>query len=203
MRLSHVLCLITGTEKFGSPLAMPPSVELGVCCSSNMSPSLSVQSAEGVRRTRTALVVDDVEDMLDLLEIALHASGFEVLRASTFSEALDMFDAHSPDIDLLMTDLRVGNESGLELARRLVASKPTLQVLAISGFALDGKVVTARNKIEFLPKPFSTSELRRKLLSIFTPEPAQLTVTVSSDSPGTYKVSTTCSVPKRRGGLGD
>jgi two-component system response regulator PilR (NtrC family) len=149
------------------------------------------------------LVVDDVEDMLDLLEIALHASGFAVVRASSFSEALDLFDTHSSDIDLLMTDLRVGTESGLELARRLVASKPTLQVLAISGFALDGKAVTARNKIQFLPKPFSTSELRKKLLSIFTPEPAQLTVTVSSDSPGSYKVSTACSVPKRRGGLGD
>jgi DNA-binding response OmpR family regulator len=163
-----------------------------------MNSTVSVQSAAGVRATKLALVVDDVDDMLDLLEIALDAAGFAVLRASSFAEALEVFETRAPEIDLLMTDIRVGTESGLELAGRLRAVKPSLQVLAISGFVLDGKAISPRSKIEFLPKPFSRSELRKKLDSIFTLEPPGVTVTVTGDATGKFRVSATCSAPHRR-----
>lgn len=153
-------------------------------------------SAEAVRAQRTALVVDDVHDMLDLLEIALHAAGFSVLRASSAAEALDVFESKASEIDLLMTDVRVGGDSGLELARKLIAVKPTLHVLAISGFALDGRLVLATGKIEFLSKPFSTSELKNKLRSIFAPEPGRVTMTVSSGAQGNLTLSTNCAPGK-------
>jgi DNA-binding NtrC family response regulator len=160
-----------------------------------MSPTLPIQSGEGTRARRTALVVDDVEDMLDLLEIALNAADFSVLRASCTEDALEVFQARADDIDLLMTDVRVGSESGLELAESLLASKPSLQVLAISGFGLDGRLVRGAGKIDFLPKPFSTSELKQKLQSIFPPPPKSptLTVTVSGAGNGQYTVSASCS----------
>jgi DNA-binding response OmpR family regulator len=155
-----------------------------------------IDYAQRFRAQRTALVVDDVEDMLDLLEIALNASNFNVLRASNAQEAFELFRTHAADIDLLMTDVRVGTDSGLELARRLLALKPDLQVLATSGFSIDGKVVSGQSRIEFLPKPFSTSELRSKLHSIFNAAPVRLTVTVSAGQAGTYTISTTCSAPE-------
>jgi DNA-binding NtrC family response regulator len=157
-----------------------------------MNPTLSIAAAQSSCRKRTALVVDDVEDMLDLLEIALHAADFGVLRASSASEALDLFEARPDEIDLLMTDVRIGVESGLELAGRLLTHKPSLQVLAMSGFALDGQVVSGQGKVEFLPKPFSTSELRKKLQSIFPPDPGPITVTVSATPAGRYRVSASC-----------
>jgi DNA-binding NtrC family response regulator len=142
------------------------------------------------RAKRTALVVDDVDDMLDLLEIALEGADFCVLRASSADDAMELFSARSDDIDLLMTDLRVGTDSGLELARQFLAVKPTLQVLAISGFALDGMLVSGQSKIEFLPKPFSTSDLRKKLQTLFVPRSVpSITVTVSGGTKGGYKVS--------------
>lgn len=156
-------------------------------------PYRPLDCSQTFRAQRTALVVDDVDDMLDLLEIALHGSNFSVLRASNAQEALELFEARAADIDLLMTDVRVGTESGLELAKRLLSLKPGLHVLAISGFALEGKVVSAQGRIEFLPKPFSTSELRSKLQSIFNSTPAHLTVTVSPASGGTYTISSACS----------
>ncbi|MFO1500956.1 MAG: response regulator [Verrucomicrobiota bacterium] len=152
-------------------------------------------SAEGARIQRTALVVDDVDDMLDLLEIALNAADFRVLRASSAADAVDLFQSCGTDIDLLMTDLRVGIDSGIELAQRLISAKPSLQVLAISGFAIEGKVVTADGQIEFLPKPFSTSELKSKLNALFAPASPRLTVTVTGNSAGNYTVSTTCASP--------
>jgi CheY-like chemotaxis protein len=162
------------------------------CSKTFMTPARSVDCPEGISAQRTALVVDDVEDMLDLLEIALHGSNFAVLRASSASEAMEVFQARGGEIDLLMTDVRVGTESGLDLARRVLALRPNLPVLAISGFALDGKVAAGKSNINFLPKPFSTSELRSKLQSIFAPGSARLTVTVSSGSHGRYRVSAAC-----------
>lgn len=164
-----------------------------------MSPTLAEPPLETNRAVKTALVVDDVEDMLDLLEIALHSSGFHVLRASSFAEAMEIFEHRAADIDLLMTDVHVGRESGLELARRLIGLKPSLHVLAISGFAIDGKIVSARSRVEFLPKPFSTSELRKKLQSIFAPPaPARVTVTISANRSGDYTVAATCSPTQPR-----
>ena len=150
------------------------------------------QSTEGVQIKRTALVVDDLDDMLDLLEIALNAANFRVLRASTTAEAIELFGSRASDIDLLMTDLRVGMDSGLELARKLISAKPSLQVLAISGYALEGQVITSNGRIEFLPKPFSTSELKNKLNTIFSPELPPLTFTVSGQQNGGFTLSTNC-----------
>jgi DNA-binding response OmpR family regulator len=154
-----------------------------------MIPTLSIGTVEGLCAKPTALVVDDVDDMLDLLEIALHAADFTVLRASSADDALELFHARREEIDLLMTDVRVGMDSGLELAQSLLAFKPSLHVLAMSGFALDGTLVSGASKIDFLPKPFSTSELKRKLHSIFPPQPYPLTVTVSRDGNGRFTVS--------------
>jgi DNA-binding NtrC family response regulator len=140
--------------------------------------------------------VDDLEDMLDLLEIALNAADFVVLRASSAEDAMELFEARSEEIDLLMTDLRVGTESGLELARSLMETKPSLQVLAISGFALDGRLVTDGSSIDFLPKPFSTSDLKRKLHTLFPPQAPRLTVTVSSTAQGPFTITARCVPPE-------
>lgn len=149
-------------------------------------------SATAVRNRRTALVVDDVLDMLDLLEIALNSADFSVLRASSAADALDTFEERADEIDLLMTDVRVGAESGLELARKLLVAKPSLQVLAISGFALDRKLVLACGQIEFLPKPFSTSELKRKLQSMFASDQEGVTLTISGSPTPKLSLSTNC-----------
>jgi len=179
-------------EKVGSPIAIP-------ACNQIMSATVPSQPIHRPRTKRTALVVDDVEDMLDLLEIALEGVDFSVLRASSADDALELFAARSEEIDLLMTDVRVGGDSGLELARQLLAVKPTLHVLAISGFAIDGRVVSGKTKIDFLPKPFSTSDLRKKLQALFLPQPASgLTVTVAGDAKGNYRVSARCAHETKR-----
>lgn len=130
------------------------------------------RSSESLRTRKTALVVDDVHDMLDLLEIALNAAEFDVLRASSASEAREVFKRRSEHVDLLMTDLRVGSDNGLELAHQFLAAKPSLRVLAMSGFSTDRRLGASKSQIDFLPKPFSTSELKAKLLSVFARVPA-------------------------------
>jgi CheY-like chemotaxis protein len=121
--------------------------------------------AEQIRKT--ALVVDEVEEMLDLLEIALKGAHFTVLRASSIPEAVALFEERADEVELLMTEIRVGADNGLELAGRLRSSKPSLQVLAISGYPRDRRAAHAHGGIEFLRKPFTASELRNKLEALF------------------------------------
>ena len=125
------------------------------------------KDSKTVRGNKTALVVDDIEDMLDLLEIALNCADFSVLRATSVADALELFGDHEDEIDLLMTEVRVGAENGLDLAKRLRQTKPSLQVLAISGVARDRKAVFSEKGFAFLSKPFSASELRRQLECLF------------------------------------
>jgi DNA-binding NtrC family response regulator len=132
-----------------------------------MSASVSNHAVKAVQSAKTALVVDQVEEMLDLLEIALKCAGFSVIRASSVADAFALFEQNADSIDLLLTEVRVGGENGLELAKRLVQLKPSLQVLAISEFARDRKLVTTKTGIAFLPKPFSASELRKTLNALF------------------------------------
>ena len=121
---------------------------------------------------RTALVVDDIEEMLDLLEIAVGGAGFSVLRASSAGEAKELFEIHRQQIDLVMMDVRLGVEDGLELAHSLQLAKPCLRVLAISGFEPHRRLVRSRRTMDFLAKPFTTSELKQKLQGMFSDSPA-------------------------------
>ncbi len=136
-----------------------------------MTKMVSAPDIQPVQGQRTALVVDDIEEMLDLLEIAVGGAGFSVLRASSAAAALDLFEAHHQEIDLVMMDVRLGADDGLELAHTLQLTKPSLRVLAISGFEPDRRLVKSKRSMDFLAKPFTTSELKRKLESMFADTP--------------------------------
>jgi len=60
-------------------------------------------------------VVDDLEDFRQLLEDVLSEQGYEVLSFERAADALAALQAQAPD--LLITDIRLGNENGLGLVR--------------------------------------------------------------------------------------
>src|SRR5690348_12904413 len=137
-----------------------------------MSETTSASAADATPKRKMALVVDDVEDILDLMEIALEGANVCVLRATSAAEAIESFDHRTAEIDLLLTDARVGSDSGLELAKRFLAVKPSLKVLVTSGFPIHNRRLSeAGAAITFLAKPFSSSELRKKLHALFLADP--------------------------------
>jgi two-component system NtrC family sensor kinase len=70
-------------------------------------------------RKRTILVVDDDQSILMILEDYLTQIGYEVLTANDVSSCLEIFNTRSRDIDLAMLDIKIGRESGFELADAL------------------------------------------------------------------------------------
>ena len=73
---------------------------------------------------RRCVIVDDNERFLAVARSSLERGGLEVVgTATTTSEALDTIDALKPDV--VLVDIALGSESGLDLVRRIVAATPS------------------------------------------------------------------------------
>ena len=70
-------------------------------------------------RKRSIVVVDDDQSILMILSDYLTQVGYEVLTAKDVSSCLEIFTTRSKDIDLAMLDIKIGMESGFELADTL------------------------------------------------------------------------------------
>jgi DNA-binding response OmpR family regulator len=70
-------------------------------------------------RKRTIVVVDDDQSILMILWEYLTQVGYEVLTANDVSSCLEIFNTRSKDIDLAILDIKIGRESGFELADTL------------------------------------------------------------------------------------
>lgn len=113
------------------------------------------------RTEPTILVVDDESALLRLLKALLDGAGFHVLAARSGGEALRMCRAN---IDLLLTEVRLPDLTGPELAKQVIDANPDLRVLYMSGS--DGASLAAagfswieRIEPRLLRKPFSPADL--------------------------------------------
>jgi two-component system response regulator HydG len=99
------------------------------------------------------LVVDDDENMCDLLAAALAARGWLVSTETIPERAIEVVQAL--DVDAVVTDLRMDGVSGVELCKRLSASRPDVPVVLLTAHGdLDAAVAALRVRaFDFLTKP--------------------------------------------------
>ncbi len=108
----------------------------------------------------TVLLVEDEEPVRLVTALALTQAGYRVLQAATPNAALALFDEHAGAIALLVTDVIMPEMHGSELARRLVARRPDLSVLFISGYSdTMPDVAPPSGRVAFLAKPFASMQL--------------------------------------------
>jgi signal transduction histidine kinase/CheY-like chemotaxis protein len=117
--------------------------------------------SSGLKRPRreVVLVVDDEDGVRALVTRLLARQGYTVLEARGPGEALLLAERHAGTIDLLLTDVVMPNMNGKELSERLVALRPGLKVLLMSGFAGDALVAQLSADTAFLQKPFTEEAL--------------------------------------------
>ncbi len=124
--------------------------------------------SRGPLKAATILLAEDEEDVRMLLCELLESHGHRVLEASSPSQALVVSGAYRGHIDLLLTDVVMPGGTGRELARQLLARRPDIKVLYISGYpehgSSPGRVLEAG--VPFLPKPFTRDLLLGKLQEI-------------------------------------
>jgi PAS domain S-box-containing protein len=108
----------------------------------------------------TILVAEDDDAVRKLVAKMLLEAGYRVLVSALPSEAISLAK-WEPSIDVLVTDVVMPEMNGHELAQRLLALRPDLRVLYISGYTPD--VVRAKGVLtqqeSFLQKPFTAAVL--------------------------------------------
>lgn len=109
------------------------------------------------------LVVDDDELVRELVVGILRAAGYVALPAGDAREADACATVYV--VDLLLTDIALPDGSGLDLAAHLVARRPGLPVLFMTGAAEGVPMceVMAGAQVDLLPKPFTPDELLRRV----------------------------------------
>ncbi len=113
------------------------------------------------RGSETILLVEDEPAVLSFAAQVLRRQGYRVLTASDARSALRVAKGSRAAIDLLLTDVVMPGADGIDLARQLVARRPGLAVLLMSGYA-DEAVVRhglLRPGADYLGKPFSPTAL--------------------------------------------
>ncbi|HBA86713.1 MAG TPA: hybrid sensor histidine kinase/response regulator [Geobacter sp.] len=113
----------------------------------------------------TILVVEDEPGVLNLVVHTLRTRGFNVLETSDPEQGVTLFDQHAEEIDMLLTDVVMPFMSGPTLAKLLIRKKPDLKVLFMSGHT-DNRVNFEKlleQGVQFLPKPFASDALIRKV----------------------------------------
>jgi two-component system, NtrC family, response regulator GlrR len=110
-------------------------------------------------QSHTILVVDDDADIVKLIAMRLTAAGYKTLTAHHAKEAIQQVQLRCPD--LVVSDLRMPDMSGLALMEHLHVQHPTLPVILLTAHGSINEAVdaTQRGAFSFLTKPFNGQEL--------------------------------------------
>ena len=101
----------------------------------------------------------------DTIERVLEHAGYRVLQAENGRHALELAEAHEGAIDLLVSDVRMPELGGIELAEELRRSRPHVGLVFMSGYPheIAGQVGT---EARILAKPFTPAALIEELRTL-------------------------------------
>ncbi len=105
------------------------------------------------------LIVDDDEDVLDLCQRILEAQGYNTTTSQNVYEAIEF--AQTMDFDLLLTDIKMPEMDGLELAKVIKDADPGMICVTMTGYStMDTAIEAVKLGIdEYVLKPFTPGEL--------------------------------------------
>lgn len=110
-------------------------------------------------QTGRILVIDDDDKGREFLNAFLLYKGYQVLQAGDVPEALALIERN--EIDLVITDLMMPRLNGLELVKRLKATRPEIVVIVYSAYSnYEMTTNLLKNGAFFcLEKPFNLEEI--------------------------------------------
>ena len=120
------------------------------------------------RGTETVLLVEDEDSVRKLTRTFLDDEGYKVIEANGGAQALEIVANSTEPIHILLTDVVMPVMNGRALAQKMLALRPEMKILYVSGYAggfeshgqilEDGAIV--------VPKPFSRKALLGKLRDV-------------------------------------
>jgi two-component system, cell cycle sensor histidine kinase and response regulator CckA len=136
------------------------------------SPQAEPPNKTVLRGSETIVLVEDDAMVRELAARALRGYGYTVLAAPDGHAATKLAAAHPAPIHLLVTDVVLSGQQGMALANEMIATRPAVRVLFVSGYS-DDKLSSAAPEVRgvaLLQKPFTPTELARKIREVLDGE---------------------------------
>jgi two-component system cell cycle sensor histidine kinase/response regulator CckA len=138
--------------------------------SETAAPSIAdtISAADAVKRAATdltghgtILLVEDEEGLRALNARGLISRGYKVIEAGNGVEAIEQFEQHGGDVDLVVSDVVMPEMDGPTLFKELRQRNSALKIIFVSGYAEDAfqKSLPDPEQFNFLPKPFTLKQL--------------------------------------------
>ncbi len=144
-------------SRYGGKLDVgPSSASLSLPAAERRAPAQRVPTAKVTRKGReVVLVVEDETSVRTAISRLLSSLGYEILEARRGEDARHL----SARCDIVLADMVLPGQSGLELVRALRKDRPELPALLITGYAPD----EATLGVAVVHKPFTAVDLARRV----------------------------------------
>jgi two-component system cell cycle sensor histidine kinase/response regulator CckA len=124
-------------------------------------PPVAHQSNPALNGSETILVVEDEEDVSFFLETILQSHGYHVLCAGDAEQALELFQKHRGEVQLVFSDIGLPKVDGITLCEKLRMLKPSIPLIVASGYPTK-EFKERLNQLKpqaFLSKPYNTHDI--------------------------------------------
>jgi two-component system cell cycle sensor histidine kinase/response regulator CckA len=151
---------------------LPKPEELAPASSS--SPSGPVYKGTGQR----VLLVEDEEAVNRLVKTALTQNGYLVTSANCVNDAMEKFEGHNGQFDMIFSDAVLPDGNGVDLISVFKNRNPQLRVLLSSGYTDKHHLMdmAKQQEISFLPKPYSLPRLFQTVAEVMVDQRSHMLV---------------------------
>jgi two-component system, cell cycle sensor histidine kinase and response regulator CckA len=125
--------------------------------------------------TETVLLVDDEDFIRDFGSRILAKAGYKVLAASNGKHALELYEARSTEIALVILDLIMPEMGGRQCLQALLSLNPAVKVVIASGYSADGptKDALSAGAKAYVSKPYDIRQMRQVVRDVLEKEPVR------------------------------
>ena len=131
--------------------------------SEHVQPMLPASTLSVSAAGETILLVEDDEDVRMAVSDMLKIAGYTVQEACDGIDALERLKDMNPPPTLVLTDVMMPRMTGPQLAKQIYARMPSIQILYMSGYTDRILEPVGDRKLSFIRKPFTATELTRKV----------------------------------------
>jgi two-component system response regulator HydG len=114
----------------------------------------------------TVLVVEDEEATRKLCSDVAESCGMKAIAVAAVDEALELLESHA--VDIVLTDLKLQQSSGLDLLKRVRDVYPQVAVVVLTQYGtIDSAVEATRmGAADYVTKPFHVEDLQTRLMRV-------------------------------------
>lgn len=114
-------------------------------------------------KNKKILICDDEEGIRESLKLIL-SDFYNLILTSNSNQCLDCLD-NTPDINLVMLDIKMPNKNGLETLRDIRSKHPEQKVIIVTGYQSVELLseISKLGAVGYITKPFESSEVLSKV----------------------------------------